>query len=90
MKLHVTDRFAKALDKLSTVQREQVRDALTKLVTDPVPPGLKLKKLQGLGNVYSARVNRGDRIIMLKVEDGFELHDVGTHDLYRHQSRKMR
>ena len=69
------DDVGKSLRKLTTKERNQVRDILVKLRTDDFR-GLDLKKLKGTENIFRARKGalriiyhkNGDKLFILAIE----------------------
>lgn len=72
---------------MSARQAEQVSRAFGLFVENPRHPSLNFEKLAGKTNLYSIRLNRGDRAILRSTqdEDGelFEVLLIGPHDIYR-------
>jgi hypothetical protein len=64
--------------------RKRVFTALDQFAENPWHPSLNFEKVKGTA-YCTIRVNRGDRIALLKTgPDGYDLIDVGSHDyVYR-------
>lgn len=90
MRLQPTERFEKALRRLSQQQNKQALKAIRFLMTAPQTKSLRFRALEGSDNYWIANINRGDRIILGKLEDDlFELLDIGEHDAtYRKWNRR--
>ena len=85
-RLSASPRFLKAYE-LATRRDADLRARVNRAVEffrdDPRHPGLNFEKLRG-GEYFSIRVNQGFRIILRALDDdGFELADLGAHDIYR-------
>lgn len=92
MKVSVADSFRKAFKGLSQKKQVSVERALKKLMTEPLPTSLKLRRFKGSLDLWIANVDRGDRIIYQMVDDETALLlDVGTHDsTYNKWNRRKR
>lgn len=90
MRLQPTERFKKALKRLSQQQAKQVSKAIQMLMTAPQVKSLRFRALEGSDSIWIANINRGDRLILGKLEDDlFELLDIGEHDAtYRKWNRR--
>jgi plasmid maintenance system killer protein len=80
-----TVRSRRLFRKLDAQNRRDADGALATFVRDPTTPGLNFEKLRGYERLYSIRMNRNYRIILLRTEvsDTYEIWDVGPHDIYR-------
>jgi mRNA-degrading endonuclease RelE of RelBE toxin-antitoxin system len=81
LKLTLTERFKKSALELPPGIREKLKKQIGLLAADPRHPSLRVKKIQGTGSVFEARV---DRDIRLTFEFGADreiiLRVVGPHD----------
>ena len=89
MRLQVTNRFKRAYKRLSAQQVKQTDKAIHLLMTAPQSKSLRFRALEGSNRYWIANVNRGDRLILGRLEDDlFELLDIGEHDkTYRKWNR---
>ena len=82
-----TIRFQKSLEKLSSETQNKVKAALRKFRQQKLPNSLRLEKLGGDDNVWSIRVDRGHRILLIRKSDQsgdyYALDYVGSHDVYQ-------
>ncbi len=75
-----TERFRRAYKKLTGVERQQVDSALIRVMSDPRHPSLRVKRLQGTANIWSARASDDLRLTFEMIEDRVVLRNVGHHD----------
>ena len=78
--LYFTKRFDKSFQRLGSDSQNQCRDALEQLVTDPLAPGLHIKPIRPSNKFWEARLNSGDRIVLLPEGDSAWVMDVIDHD----------
>ncbi len=74
--LVVTKRFEKSFRRLGSESQEQCRDALEQLIQEPPAPGLHLKPIRPNNTFWEARLNSGDRIVLLPEGDSAVVMDV--------------
>lgn len=84
VRLLVSERFYRRVERLPPHRAEAARRALAKFIEAPLRSGLNLEKLRNLSQDYwSIRSGKGDRILLKRIsDDEFEAIDVGTHDIY--------
>jgi mRNA-degrading endonuclease YafQ of YafQ-DinJ toxin-antitoxin module len=80
MKITRTARFKRAWEELTEEDKELGRKALGKLATDLGYPALRVKKMQGTGHIWEARVSRSLRLTFELEGDTFVLRNIGRHD----------
>lgn len=80
MKLARTARFKKVWQELNAEEQELARKALRNLATDMRYPALRVKRMQGTGNLWEARVSRSLRITFQIQGDTIVLRNIGHHD----------
>ena len=80
VKIARTARFKKAWQELTQEEKELGRKALRNLVTDLGYPALRVKKMQGTGHIWEARVSRSLRVTFEQVGDTLVLRNIGRHD----------
>lgn len=78
--LHLTKRFEKSFRQLGSDRQAQCADALQQLVEGPVRRGLHLKPIRPNNTFWEARLNSGDRIVLLPEGDAAWVMDVIGHD----------
>lgn len=81
LKLTLTERFRKSALEFEPAARDKLEKQIALLASDPRHPSLRVKKIQGTGSVFEARV---DRDIRFTFEFGgrneIVLRVVGPHD----------
>ncbi len=80
MKVTRTARFKKAWQELTQEEKELGRKALRNLATDLGYPALRVKKMQGTGHIWEARVSRSLRVTFQLEGDTLVLCNIGRHD----------
>jgi mRNA interferase RelE/StbE len=75
-----TARFKKAWNELSAQEKGLARKALTNLIADIRYPALRVKKLQGVGHLWEARVSLSLRLTFELNGDTIILRNIGKHD----------
>ena len=80
MKIARTARFKKAWQELSEEEKELGRKALRKLAADLGYPALRVRKMQGTGRIWEARVSRSLRLTFEVEGDTLVLRNIGRHD----------
>jgi mRNA interferase RelE/StbE len=75
-----TERFKKAWKELRETEKALAAKALQNLLNDLRYPGLGVKKIQGAGGIWEARVSRSIRITFLIDGDSIILRNIGKHD----------
>jgi hypothetical protein len=82
--LERTKTFDKSFLRLGSESQDQCADALEQLIPEPLAPGLRLKPIRPNNNFWEARINSGDRIILLPHGDMAYVMDVVKHDDIKH------
>ena len=80
MKVTRTARFKKAWQELTQEEKELGRKGLRNLATDLGYPALRVKKMQGTGHIWEARVSRSLRVTFQLEGDTLVLCNIGRHD----------
>ncbi|MDO8681864.1 MAG: hypothetical protein Q7N50_00070 [Armatimonadota bacterium] len=80
MRFVITKRFAEAYRSLPETLRKKANKALRLLVENPRHPSLRLKKIQGAGGIWEARVDKACRMTLEIHSDYFLLRNIGKHD----------
>ena len=80
MKIARTARFKKVWKELNAEEQELARKALRNLAADMRYPALRVKKMQGVGYLWEARVSRSLRITFQIQGDTIVLRNIGHHD----------
>lgn len=83
-----TRRFDKSYLRLSSEAQEQCADALEQLIEEPLAPGLHLKPIRPSNRFWEARINTGDRLILLPDRGMAYVMDVVKHDDIKLWGRK--
>lgn len=86
--LQLTKRFEKSFRRLGSDSQAQCEEALEQLVQEPLPPGLHLKPIRPSNTFWEARLNSGDRIVLLPDKDTAWVMDVIGHDEIKLWGRK--
>lgn len=79
-RLEITAQFEKSYRKLGPATQKQCDAAVTQLLEEPPRPGLHLKPILPSKQFWEARLNKGDRIILLPKGEVAFLIDVVKHD----------
>ena len=58
LRLILTERFRKSALELEPEIREKLKKQIGLLASDPRHPSLRVKKIQGTGSIFEARVDR--------------------------------
>ena len=80
MKITRTARFKKSWKELSEGEKTLARKALVNLATDLRYPTLRVKKMQGVGDIWEARVSHSVRITFQIGGGKIILRNIGRHD----------
>jgi len=80
MRIARTARFKKAWQELNENEKQLARKAITNLARDMRYPALKVKKMQGVNNIWEARAGRSLRITFQITGDTIVLRNIGHHD----------
>ena len=75
-----SERFRRAYKKLTQAERQRIDNALLRLLSDPRHPSLRVKRLQGVENIWSARASDELRFTFELIDDRVVLRNVGHHD----------
>jgi len=75
-----SERFRRAYKKLTDADRKRVDTAMLRVLSDPRHPSLRVKRLHGIANVWSARASDELRFTFETIEDRVVLRNVGHHD----------
>ena len=86
--LQLTRRFEKSFRRLGSDGQAQCENALEQLVQNPVPPGLHLKPIRPNNKFWEARLNSGDRIVLLPDGDTAWVMDVISHHEIKRWGKK--
>lgn len=78
--LYLTRRFEKSFRRLGSDAQAQCEGALEQLLHNLVPPGLRLKPIRPNNKFWEARLNSGDRLVLLPDGDTVWVMDVISHD----------
>ena len=80
MILEYASRFKRAYRKLEREEQERVNEAIRRFLADPAHPSLRVKKMQGMPNVWEARASDSLRITFQRDGESVILRNVGAHD----------
>ena len=80
MRITRTARFKRAWEELTEEDKELGRKALRNLATDLGYPALRVRKIQGTGHIWEARVSRSLRLTFELERDTLVLRNIGRHD----------
>lgn len=80
MPIIITHRFKKAYQKLPPEIQKKVKKALRLLDENRHHPSLRIRKIQGVENIYEGRVDRKYRFSFQRESDDVILHNVYNHD----------
>ena len=83
-KITYSPNFTKHFNKLSNIQRNQVKNKLKLLATNPAHPSLRVKRIKGADSLWEMSVNMDIRIIWCYMGDTIILLlDIGHHDILK-------
>lgn len=80
MEILFTEQFEQAYEKLTDVEKRNVRKALVLLGDNPRHPGLRVKKIEGRKNVWEARPSKRLRMTFEMSGQTIFMRNVGEHD----------
>jgi len=80
MRFQATRRFERAFADLPEEDAERVRKALRLLAENPRHSSLRVKKIQGVEEIWEARAGLALRLTFEKRADLVILRNVGPHD----------
>lgn len=80
MRIARTARFRNAWKKLTEEEKVPARKAITNLLANVRYPSLRVKKIQGMGHIWEARVSRSARLTFQILGDTIVLRNIGRHD----------
>ncbi|MBP6016070.1 MAG: hypothetical protein KA586_05065 [Candidatus Promineofilum sp.] len=75
-----TERLKRAYQGLEPAEQELVKKALRQVATDRAHPGLRVKQIQGIANIWEMRAGRDSRITFEMTAETTLLRNVGHHD----------
>ena len=80
MIIEYAPRFNRAYRKLGREEQQRVAEAIRRLAADLAHPSLRVKKMQGMPNVWEARASDSLRITFQNDGQLIILRNVGAHD----------
>jgi len=80
-KFFYSNHFKKSYKKLAAEDQDRVKKALLLLAQEPFHPSLRVKKMEGTGNVWEASASMSIRITFEMESDLLVLRKVGRHDI---------
>ncbi len=80
MEVHLTEQFEDAYAGLTKAEKRSVLKALGLLGTNPRYPGLHIKKMEGIRDIWEARPSRRLRMTFEMAGDVITVRNVGEHD----------
>lgn len=75
----MTERFERALEKLTKDEKRNIRKSLLLLMDNPHHPGLHVKKMGGTGNIWEVRSSKTIRMTFEMKGSFIILRNVGEH-----------
>jgi plasmid maintenance system killer protein len=83
VKVRFNNRSKRLFGKLDPQNRRDADAALSAFVRDAAIPWLNFEKLRGFRRLYSIRMNRNHRIILIRTDEPetYEIWDIGPHDI---------
>jgi len=75
-----TEQFEQAYEKLTSVEKQSVCKALTRLGNNLKHPSLRVKKMEGRKDVWEARSSKRLRMIFEITGEIVVMRNVGEHD----------
>ncbi|SLM32376.1 conserved hypothetical protein [Desulfamplus magnetovallimortis] len=83
MKLFFTKKFIRQYRKLPQQIQETTDKQLGLLLSNPEHPSLNVKKMQGLKEIWEARITSSYRCTFQKDDESYYLRNIGTHDILK-------
>ena len=87
LKIVWTPPFTRDFQALPHEVRARAEKALRLLVENPRHPSLRAKKMQGVEDIWEARVSLSHRITYQLAENTLTLRRIGTHDILKTEAR---
>jgi hypothetical protein len=82
--VRLDDAFKKRLEKKSAPQRAAILECVERLADDPTYPGLRTHPIQSQPGIFSARVDRANRVSFERDGDTLVMRNHCNHDaVYR-------
>jgi len=82
IKSQTTRRFRQLFADLPLETQQEAKRAYRLFQTNPWHPGLHFKKLEGEGDIYSARIGLGYRALAVMKGDRVVWYWIGSHHAY--------
>lgn len=90
-KITYTKRFEKHFKKLTSTEKAQIKEKVTRLSENPLHPSLRTKRIKGTDGLFECSVNMDIRIIWYYEESKLiMLLDVGHHEILDRSSNVNR
>lgn len=86
--LERTRTFERSFSRLGSDAQDQCIDALEQLIGEPLAPGLHLKPIRPNNKFWEARINSGDRLVLLPQRGMAYVMDVVKHDDIKQWGRR--
>ncbi len=86
LEFKTTTTYDKSCAALPPTIRRRAMEKLASYENDPRHPSLKVKKLEGLKDIWEMSVTKGYRITFQKDGEIVLLRNIGTHDILRKAS----
>jgi mRNA-degrading endonuclease RelE of RelBE toxin-antitoxin system len=86
MKLVFTKPFIKAYRKLPQEIQQAFKNKLSFFIDDPSHPSLRIKKIQGVKNLWEGRITINYRFTFSKHKDFLLFRAIGKHDILDKQN----
>lgn len=83
LKVARTDSFARDFKGLPKEIQERTEKAILRLGQNPSYPSLRVKKMQGLSDIWEASVTMSNRLTLHRAGEAIILRRVGTHDILK-------
>ncbi len=75
-----TERFKKAYRYMASEIQQRIKEKLLLLESNPRHPSLQVKKIQGISNIYEARISLNYRVTFQISGNEMILRNIGPHD----------
>ncbi|OJI06777.1 hypothetical protein BK004_02295 [bacterium CG10_46_32] len=75
--------FIREFTALPKTMQERATQKLALFLENPRHPSLRVKKMEGRGNVWEARITRDYRFTFEIIGDLCKLRRIGTHDILK-------
>lgn len=88
LEFKTTNSYDKSCEALPLAIRRRALEKLALYENDPRHPSLKVKKLEGVKDIWEMSVTKSYRITFQREGEIMLLRNIGTHDILRKEQRR--